>query len=84
MTESTRIDAGANIAVNIASKEFFASKAVKFHAPLYPTTLRDPYSFEQNAITASQNRGRDVPEERCKFSMAAIFFSFRPICLIKT
>jgi 2-keto-4-pentenoate hydratase/2-oxohepta-3-ene-1,7-dioic acid hydratase in catechol pathway len=40
---------------------------VKFHAPLHLTSLRDAYAFEQHVKTASQNRGRDVPEAWYKF-----------------
>ncbi|MBK7320461.1 fumarylacetoacetate hydrolase family protein [Candidatus Villigracilis affinis] len=44
-----------------------AMDEVRFHAPLRPTTLRDAYAFEQHVRTASQNRGRDVPQEWYKF-----------------
>ena len=40
---------------------------VKFHAPLQPTSVRDAYAFEQHVKTASQNRGRFVPEAWYKF-----------------
>jgi len=61
------IEIGAQQAANRASKESFAVDEVKFHAPLQPTSLRDAYAFEQHVRTASQNRGRNVPEDWYKF-----------------
>jgi 2-keto-4-pentenoate hydratase/2-oxohepta-3-ene-1,7-dioic acid hydratase in catechol pathway len=61
------IEAGAEHAASLASKDSFALDEVKFHAPIRPTTLRDAYAFEQHVKTANQNRGRDVPPEWYKF-----------------
>ena len=61
------IEIGAQQAAIHASKESFAMDEVRFHAPLHPTSLRDAYAFEQHVRTASQNRGRDVPEAWYKF-----------------
>ncbi|MBC7871057.1 MAG: fumarylacetoacetate hydrolase family protein [Chitinophagaceae bacterium] len=40
---------------------------IKLHSPVYPSSLRDFYAFEQHVKTANQNRGRDVPEEWYEF-----------------
>ncbi|MBC7876823.1 MAG: fumarylacetoacetate hydrolase family protein [Anaerolineales bacterium] len=61
------IRVGAKEAARHASEASFAIDEVPLLAPLYPTTLRDAYAFEQHVKTASQNRGRDVPEEWYKF-----------------
>ncbi len=58
---------GAEQAAQRASKKSFRVDQVKFHAPLKPTSLRDAYAFEQHVKTASQNRGRAVPEGWYKF-----------------
>jgi fumarylacetoacetate (FAA) hydrolase len=69
------IEAGANIAAQLAEQESFAANEVKFHAPLSPATLRDAYAFEKHVIKANQNRGRQVPEEWYKFP---IFYFTNP------
>ncbi len=61
------IETGAQKSASRASKESYAIDEVKFHTPLQPTSLRDAYAFEQHIKTASQNRGRDVPEAWYKF-----------------
>jgi fumarylacetoacetate (FAA) hydrolase len=61
------IKVGAQEAATRASVKSFAMDQVKFHTPLHPTSLRDAYAFEQHVKTASQNRGRDVPEAWYKF-----------------
>lgn len=58
---------GAEESAKHTSQKYFSTHEVKFHAPLHPTTLRDAYAFEQHVKTASQNRGRDVPENWYKF-----------------
>ena len=55
------IAAGAEKAASRASKEALSFEEVTFHSPIYPTTLRDAYAFEQHVATAHRNRGRDVP-----------------------
>ena len=58
---------GAEEAARLASQESFALAEIQFLAPIQPTNLRDAYAFEQHVRTASQNRGRDVPQEWYKF-----------------
>ncbi|HMX17611.1 MAG TPA: fumarylacetoacetate hydrolase family protein [Anaerolineales bacterium] len=58
---------GADKAASLASQESFAPAEVQFLAPIQPASLRDAYAFEQHVRTASQNRGRDVPQEWYKF-----------------
>lgn len=61
------IRVGAEESARRASEASFAIGEVPLLAPIKPTTLRDAYAFEQHVKTASQNRGRDVPEEWYKF-----------------
>ena len=61
------IEIGAQESASRASNESFAIDEVKFLAPLRPTSLRDAYAFEQHVKTASQNRGREMPEGWYKF-----------------
>jgi fumarylacetoacetate (FAA) hydrolase len=61
------IRVGATEAAQRASEASFAIDEVRLLAPLHPTSLRDGYAFEQHVKTASQNRGREVPEEWYKF-----------------
>lgn len=61
------INIGSEQAAKKISKKSYPMDEVKFHAPLRPTSLRDAYAFEQHVKTASQNRGRDVPEGWYKF-----------------
>jgi fumarylacetoacetate (FAA) hydrolase len=56
------ISAGSKHAAQQISKDSYSLDEVKFHAPLRPTSLRDAYAFEQHVKTASQNRGRNIPE----------------------
>ncbi len=61
------ISVGAEAAAHRASEASFAIDEVPLLAPLRPTSLRDAYAFEQHVRTASQNRGREVPEGWYKF-----------------
>jgi fumarylacetoacetate (FAA) hydrolase len=61
------IRVGAAEAAQRASEASFAIDEVRLLAPLRPTSLRDGYAFEQHVKTASQNRGREVPEEWYQF-----------------
>ena len=61
------IKVGAEEAARHASEASFALDEVPLLPPLQPTSLRDAYAFEQHVRTASQNRGRDVPEGWYKF-----------------
>lgn len=61
------IETGAEKAVQQTIRDAFDLSAVKLHAPLQPSTMRDAYAFEQHVRTANQNRGREVPEEWYQF-----------------
>ncbi len=61
------IETGADQAARRISDSHIPIAQVSFKAPLYPTTLRDGYAFEQHVRTANKNRGREVPEEWYKF-----------------
>jgi fumarylacetoacetate (FAA) hydrolase len=61
------VNTGAAAAAQRITRDSFAMDEVKFHAPLRPTSLRDAYAFEQHVRTASQNRGREVPQGWYKF-----------------
>ena len=61
------IQVGAEEAAHHASEASFELDEVRLLAPLQPTSLRDAYAFEQHVRTASQNRGREVPEGWYKF-----------------
>ena len=41
----------------------FQREAVQLQTPITPVSLRDAYAFEQHVRKASENRGRQVPEQ---------------------